>query len=128
MCTLDQNCMTDAVVDIIKTHHFIERLCLSHCYIHDRGMKILATELDNTRIRYLNIAWCRLTAASVSDLCRFIKYNRSLEKCLMQHNEIGDTKSMKQISSAITDHPALKYLDISANKVGSASFRSLLKL
>lgn len=128
MCPLDQKCMTDSITEMTKTKHFMERLCLSHCHIHDRGMKILAAELDSTRIRYLNIGWCRLTAASVPDLCRFIKYNRSLEKCLMQHNEHGDPKSIKQIAQAITDHPALKYLDISANKVGSESFCHLLQL
>lgn len=83
MCPLDQKCMTESITQMTKTKHFMERLCLAHCHIHDRGMKILADELDNTRIRYLNISWCRLTAASVPDLCRFIKYNRSLEKCLM---------------------------------------------
>ena len=32
---------------------------------------------------------------------------------------------MKQIFAAIEDHPQLKYLDISANHVGSESFRLL---
>ena len=120
--------MTDAIVDICKTHDFMERLCLAHCYFHDRGMKIIAEKLFNTRIRYLNVSWCRLTAASTPDLCHFIKFNRALEKVLIQHNDLGDTKSMKQISIAITDHPALKYLDISANNIGSENFKLLLKL
>ena len=128
MCPMDQKCMTDAIVDICKHHDFMERLCLAHCYFHDRGMKIIAESLPNARIRYLNFSWCRLTSGAVPDLCRFIKYNRVLEKVLIQHNELGDSKSMKQISIAISDHPAIKYLDISANNIGSENFKLLLKL
>lgn len=91
-------------------------------------MRILADKLKATQIRYLNISWCRITAASVQDLCRFLKTNHKLEKAMIQHNEIGDVSSMKLIATAISDHPNLKYIDISANNVQSESFVHILTL
>ena len=51
-------------------------------------MHILRTSLRRTKLRYVNIAWCSITAESVDDICSFIKENMYLEKLLMQHNEI----------------------------------------
>ena len=120
--------MMHLVTELTFSKYQMERLCLAHCYFHDRGMKILSDKLRSTQIRYLNISWCRITSASVIELCRFLKTNLKLEKCLLQHNEIGEEHSIKQIASAITDHPNLKYLDISATNVQSESFELLINL
>lgn len=51
-------------------------------------MKILAAELNKSRLRYVNISWCKMTAESVPSLVKFIKDNKFLEKLLMMHNDI----------------------------------------
>ena len=109
--------MAHLVADMVQSHYLVEYVCLAHCHIGELGIRVLTERLQITQIRYINISWCRLTAAAVPDLRRFFINNKQLEKCLMQHNECGDEKSMKFICQGITDHPSLKYLDISANNV-----------
>ena len=40
-----------------------------------------------------------------------------LEKLLIQHNEWGSKDSVDKLANALTDHPAIKYLDISAMEI-----------
>ena len=130
----EDTCMTQLIADLSHSKPEMDRLCLAHCYFHDRGMKILAAELNKSRLRYVNISWCKMTAESVPSLVKFIKDNKFLEKLLMQHNDIyeaieqqeGSNAAMKKIIMAIKKHQSLKYLDISATKFGSQNFRLLL--
>ncbi len=80
--------MTDLVAELTVYKPNMERLCLSHCYIHDRGMEILTQSIQGTKLRYANISWLKLTADSSLMLKNFIKNNVCLEKLLMQHNDI----------------------------------------
>ena len=83
MNTTEDLCMTQLVADLARSKSEMDRLCLAHCSIHDRGMNILSVELRKTKLRYVNISWCRMTAESVPFLCTFIKENKYLEKLLM---------------------------------------------
>ena len=85
-------------------------------------MRILDEMLAHTRMRYLNISWCRLTVESTDALSHLITENPSLEKLLMQHNDQGSPNAIKLLINALHGHPSMKYLDISANKVQSGSF------
>ena len=99
-------------------------------------MHILRTSLRRTKLRYVNIAWCSITAESVDDICSFIKENMYLEKLLMQHNEIylpveGDqhgNAAMRKVLLATKEHPSLKYLDISNTRLGSQNLLFILEL
>ena len=44
--------------------------------------------------------------------------NKSLEKILLQHNYLGGV-GIQSLVDAIKTHPKIKYLDISANEIGS---------
>ena len=75
--------MTNIIAEMTRQHYLIERLCLAHCYFHDRGIKILSENLFQTQIRYLDISWCGITKFGVMDLCRLLRQNTKLEKCLL---------------------------------------------
>ena len=38
----NNHCMTNLVTELTVSHPQMERLCLAHCNIHDRGMLILS--------------------------------------------------------------------------------------
>ena len=90
--------------------------------------------MAESKLRYVNISWCKLTHKSTPLLAKFIQNNKCLEKLLMQHNDIADPEkdtgslntAMAQIIEAIRGHPGLKYLDISATELKSKNFKNLL--
>lgn len=91
-------------------------------------MKNLSDSIVGTNLRYVNVGWCRLTSASMFNLCKLIRANANLEKLLLHHNEMGDEASMTQLFKALRDNDKILYLDISANKVTAESLKALLKL
>ena len=66
-----------------------------------------------------------MTKTSMQSLANFIKNNSSLEKLLLQHNELDDHCTF-DLAEALTDHPSIKYLDISANNIKTHGFKELM--
>ena len=54
-------------------------------------------------------------------IVKMLSTNHSLEKLLIHHNYLG-TKGAEQMVRALKLHPEMKYLDISANEIGSKGF------
>ena len=98
------------------------RICISHCYIGDCGLKHLVNQLTDTRLTYVNFSWNHCTPKSVGDLCRFFRNNQQLEKVLIQHNNWGDKECLDKIANALNNHRSIKYLDISAMNIGDDDF------
>lgn len=116
------------VCEMVAYHEQMERLCLSYCFLHDNGMKILSDKLQRSNLRYVNISHNKLTAACTTGLCKFIRTNASLEKLFLHHNELGDHVSMTMLFNALKDNNKVQYLDISGNKVTAQSLKMLLTM
>lgn len=51
-------------------------------------------------------------------ILEMLKENRSLRKLYIQHNNLEENGAKKMVQ-ALSIHPQMKYLDISANNIGS---------
>ena len=91
-------------------------------------MSIISQSLLRTQLRYCNLAWCKLTSASLNDLSLFIRGNNKLEKLLLQHNHLSDANQNKHFFNALCENISLRYLDLSANNMKSANLKMLLDL
>ena len=60
-------------------------------------------------------------------IVKMLENNHSLEKLLIQHNYL-ETKGAEEMVKALKAHPELKYLDISANAIGSKGFMYFAEL
>jgi len=60
-------------------------------------------------------------------MCEFIVNNRHVEKLLLQHNNLNHLGSI-QLTQALSSVKQIKYLDISANNIGSKAFLSIMNM
>ena len=101
-------------------------LCLSHCHIDDTKFDVLAKGIIKSNLKYLNISWNKLTKSSTNNLSNFIVNNKNLEKLMLHHNEFG-ADSIEKVCKALADQGQVKYVDISANKIGDIGFKAFAK-
>ena len=88
-------------------------------------MSIISQSLLRTQLRYCNLAWCKLTSASLNDLSLFIRGNNKLEKLLLQHNHLSDANQNKHFFNALCENISLRYLDLSANNMSDTTKAAL---
>ena len=71
-----------------------------------------------TSLKYLDLSWNFIQPASMHHILEMLRDNKSLEKLYIQHNSLGE-QGAEQMVEALFLHSQMKYLDISANQIGS---------
>ena len=69
-----------------------------------------------TTVKYLDLSWNNIPANGMKIILK-----------LIQHNFLG-AEGAKQMVEALKLHPEMRYLDISANEIGSAGFMYFTEL
>ena len=75
---------------LVKQNHF-QSLCLSRCEIGKEGLEILCRgfEHEHSELKFLDLSWNYISAEGMESIYRMLSNDHSLEKILLQHNNIG---------------------------------------
>ena len=71
---LPQN-MTESIVRMINKYQELEILCLDHCEMTDDISKYVFSNINNTKLQFLNISWNYLSGESLPELVRVVSLN-----------------------------------------------------
>ena len=67
--------MTESIVRMINKYQELEILCLDHTEMPDDISKYIFSNINNTKLQFLNISWNYLSGESLPELVRVVRLN-----------------------------------------------------
>ncbi|KAJ3309076.1 hypothetical protein HDV04_000498 [Boothiomyces sp. JEL0838] len=111
---------TNLAAKLLNTH--LTTLNLTNCGIGPDGDAIIGNALKTSRIKNLNIN--NNDIGNISNICTGLKCNHSIEALSLSGNAINDS-GLKELGSAIAEHPLLRALVLFDNQFTKTGFNEL---